>query len=727
MKTRITWRWTFGLLLTVTTLTMGCARDSAGSDTTAAVTNTPVPEPVVAQEASGTNAVPAPMLPEVDISQAPAKPITTEPLVPARIQSNPAALAVVKLATRGVDEGVMLMFVTNSPSAFNVGADDIIYLKDIGVPDAVVKAMIYRDHDLKEQGSATGTAAAAPTYQWTHPLDTNAAPQGEPAPAQVAPQYEGTAAPQPAPAAPASVTYATFNESLSSYGTWIEVEGYGRVWQPTAVVANPAWRPYLDGGRWVYTDQGWYWLSDYSWGWAPFHYGRWFCHGSYGWCWAPDLVWGPSWVTWRYNNAYCGWAPLPPAACYYPGYGFSYYGCSVGIGFGWGLGYSSWCFVGYNNFCHAGLRAYRVPDHYARPVYNNTLPVNRIVAQNNLVVNRGVPPQNITAVTKQEVRRLPIHDRTPATDGRIERLNPASGSLDVHRPAAQVRADDPGIVQRSRREMPRSGASQQTASAPSAPLAERGGLTRPTPSSSATGTRGNATAGATTPVTRSQPTRETGLPPTHVVKPANPSVETSRPATVPGAQLSQSKPQAKQHLETATRQSEPARVGQPIILRGPDTSRTQPTDRSTAPANQSTSPTRPSTTWTPTTPAPRAETRAQTAQPPSAWTRNETPRPVAPAPAPSASQVPQKRWNPPAPVYASPAPAPRAPAPVYQAPSRSMDVPRAAPMPAPQPAYRPPAPAPAAPPMSAPSAPANRGQGNSGGGSSNGGNPRGNR
>ncbi len=43
----------------------------------------------------------------------------------------------------------MLAFVTNSTSTFNLGAEEIIYLNDIGVPSAVVTAMIQRDQVLK--------------------------------------------------------------------------------------------------------------------------------------------------------------------------------------------------------------------------------------------------------------------------------------------------------------------------------------------------------------------------------------------------------------------------------------------------------------------------------------------------------------------------------------------------------------------------------------------------
>jgi hypothetical protein len=68
------------------------------------------------------------------------------------------------------------------------------------------------------------------------------------------------------------VDVSVFVEPLAPYGTWTSVEGYERVWIPRNVPQG--WRPYTDG-RWVYTDDGWTWVSDHEWGWAPFHYGRW--------------------------------------------------------------------------------------------------------------------------------------------------------------------------------------------------------------------------------------------------------------------------------------------------------------------------------------------------------------------------------------------------------------------------------------------------------------------
>ena len=150
---------------------------------------------------------------------------------------------------------------------------------------------------------------------------------------------------------PPDVTY--FYDSLAPYGTWVQLDGYGWCWQPTAVVVTPGWRPYCNGGYWVYSDYGWYWQSTYSWGWAPFHYGRWHLHARCGWVWLPDRVWGPAWVTWRTGGDYCGWAPLPPYAVFDVHHGWRYNGVSVSAGFGFGLGSDAFLFVSFNNFFHA--------------------------------------------------------------------------------------------------------------------------------------------------------------------------------------------------------------------------------------------------------------------------------------------------------------------------------------------------------------------------------------
>src|SRR5450755_1132596 len=106
------------------------------------------------------------------------------------------------------------------------------------------------------------------------------------------------------------VAYQSFYDQLSPYGNWINYPGYGYVWMPNA---GPDFQPYASNGNWIYTDAGWTWASNYNWGWAPFHYGRWFYENGYGWMWVPGSQWAPAWVSWRGGGDYYGWAPLGPS------------------------------------------------------------------------------------------------------------------------------------------------------------------------------------------------------------------------------------------------------------------------------------------------------------------------------------------------------------------------------------------------------------------------------
>jgi hypothetical protein len=96
---------------------------------------------------------------------------------------------------------------------------------------------------------------------------------------------------------------------VAPYGQWLEDPKYGFVWSPD-VDAN--FRPYFTNGYWAVTNYGNTWISEYPWGWAPFHYGRWTYNDYYGWLWIPGSNWGPAWVAWRFGEGYFGWAPLDP-------------------------------------------------------------------------------------------------------------------------------------------------------------------------------------------------------------------------------------------------------------------------------------------------------------------------------------------------------------------------------------------------------------------------------
>src|SRR4051794_3956025 len=79
-----------------------------------------------------------------------------------------------------------------------------------------------------------------------------------------------------------------FCDNPAPYGNWIQRPNYGWVWAPTAV--STAWRPY-ENGHWVWTDQGWTWITVEPYGWATYHYGRWYQDPQIGWAWVPGNDW----------------------------------------------------------------------------------------------------------------------------------------------------------------------------------------------------------------------------------------------------------------------------------------------------------------------------------------------------------------------------------------------------------------------------------------------------
>ncbi len=107
------------------------------------------------------------------------------------------------------------------------------------------------------------------------------------------------------------VNFDVFYNGLADDGDWYNTPEYGYVWQPFVAYKTDKWRPYSDG-YWAQTDDGWTWVSYENFGWATYHYGRWTRLKDTGWVWVPGYDWGPGWVSWRTNDDYVGWAPLPP-------------------------------------------------------------------------------------------------------------------------------------------------------------------------------------------------------------------------------------------------------------------------------------------------------------------------------------------------------------------------------------------------------------------------------
>jgi hypothetical protein len=292
-----------------------------------------------------------------------------------------------KLVQANVDLSIIKNFITNSPRRFELDASKIIALNDAGVPSTLLDAML--EHDRQIIPNAT-IASATPT------------PPPATAPTVVT--------------APPPVTVSYFYDTLSPYGNWVEIDGYGRCWRPTTVVYDSNWRPYCDRGRWVYTDCGWYWDSDYAWG-ATFHYGRWFRDSRFGWCWWPETTWAPSWVVWRSGADVCGWAPLPPRYYYRQNHGFFYNGSSVTVGFDFGLNESCFSFVSYNHFFDRRLRDHCEAPRRVTQIYNNTTIVNNYNynGSRNTVVNNGIPVDRFASATRRPVHAVAVNELPNAT------------------------------------------------------------------------------------------------------------------------------------------------------------------------------------------------------------------------------------------------------------------------------------------------------------------------
>src|SRR5882724_3637478 len=322
----------------------------------------------------------------------PAAPGPGQTAAPAPTAVSPAAAEVLRLAESGVAEDIVMAYIQNSPATFNLSADQILYVRDLGLSSQVITAMLNRDAALASQ-----------------PQPSQPATEPEPAPAPTVPvEAPLTPLPTEVSAPPVQVNY--FYSELAPYGSWVVLDGVGWCWQPSAVVVNRGWRPYCDGGHWVYSDCGWFWQSDYSWGWAPFHYGRWQLHPRCGWVWTPDTVWGPAWVTWRQSGDYCGWAPLPPRAVFEVGSGWRFNGLHVGINFDFGLRPDHFPFIGIHDFGERDLRHRRLAPTEVTRVYNNTTIINNYTVNKTTIVNRGIPVDRVASVTRNPIPRATVRE-----------------------------------------------------------------------------------------------------------------------------------------------------------------------------------------------------------------------------------------------------------------------------------------------------------------------------
>src|SRR6187401_418261 len=170
-----------------------------------------------------------------------------------------------------------------------------------------------------------------------------------------------------------NVSFQSFYDELSPYGDWISYPEYGYVWRPANRYND--FQPYRSEGHWAWSDDGWLWVSDYEWGWAPFHYGRWVYDSYEGWLWVPDYEWAPAWVVWRGGGDYYGWAPMSP------GININLY-----LGNRYNVPYNYWCFAPSRYITSPHLSNYYIDRGRNTTIINHTTIINNYSSNRDYVI-----------------------------------------------------------------------------------------------------------------------------------------------------------------------------------------------------------------------------------------------------------------------------------------------------------------------------------------------------
>jgi len=218
----------------------------------------------------------------------------------------------------------------------------------------------------------------------------------------------------------ASISIQTFYHELAPYGEWINTPRYGYAWRPYLDYYEE-FRPYATRGNWVYTDLGWTWVSDYRWGWATFHYGRWFYDDYFGWMWLPGYEWAPSWVTWGYYENCWAWAPMGP-------------NMYTGIYYDWHPPDFWWTFVPFRHFGVHNWHTY---------VYRPTIRVNNITYITNVYNGKPDDHSNWTWNYGPRVAEVEKHTRTKVQRRTVvdaetpENLRVKDNKVAVYRPVVE--------------------------------------------------------------------------------------------------------------------------------------------------------------------------------------------------------------------------------------------------------------------------------------------------
>ncbi|MFT4202710.1 MAG: hypothetical protein QM610_02240 [Chitinophagaceae bacterium] len=211
------------------------------------------------------------------------------------------------------------------------------------------------------------------------------------------------------------ITFNSFYSALSPYGRWIDYGSYGQVW----VCSDPNFRPYYTNGSWVSTNLGWSWNSGYSWGWAPFHYGRWGFASNIGWYWVPGYEWAPAWVYWGNAANNYAWAPVSPGM-----------GLSINVAIG-SIPVSFWTYLPGRYMGYSNMHRYYVPANRNNVYIHNTTIINNYnIVNNNVRFARGPRTEDVRRFTGRPVNTVRVvRSNNAADNGRV-----SNGRMSVYRP-----------------------------------------------------------------------------------------------------------------------------------------------------------------------------------------------------------------------------------------------------------------------------------------------------
>ncbi|MDQ7947603.1 MAG: hypothetical protein REI78_15900 [Pedobacter sp.] len=225
------------------------------------------------------------------------------------------------------------------------------------------------------------------------------------------------------------VSLQSFYDELSPYGVWIQDPQYGYVWRPD--VDQDEFRPYYTNGRWAMTEYGNTWVSNYDWGWAPFHYGRWIYNRYNQWVWLPDTTWGPAWVSWRSGGGYYGWAPMGPSVS-----------VNINIGGGYRIPDMCWNFIPYSNIYYSNYPRYSYIRN--RTYIQNTVIINNTYIRNNRTYYTGPRIDDIRRATNQRVNVYSVNRSHSPGVSRIE-----NNRINIYQPQARPGRDNGSAAPRN--------------------------------------------------------------------------------------------------------------------------------------------------------------------------------------------------------------------------------------------------------------------------------------